>query len=209
MKILFFGDSITDMGRCRDVDGRIDSYGMGYVYFVGGELFFNEPSEYEIVNRGISGNRVVDLYDRIEKDVWDEAPDCLSILIGVNDVMSINRVEIDRFENVYRMMLNETKMKLPNTRIILCEPFLLEGSMTENTEENPNRYEEFCQVYQYASVVKKLAEEFNVSFVALQEKFNEKAQEGFAQCYLYDGVHPHVAGAKLIANEWLKVFKQN
>ena len=90
-------------------------------------------------------------------------------------------MEIDRFENVYRMMLTETKMKLPNTRIILCEPFLLEGSMTENTEENPNRYEEFCQVYQYAAVVKKLAEEFNVSFVALQEKFNEKAKEGFSR----------------------------
>lgn len=207
MKILFFGDSITDMGRKRGDDGHIYSYGNGYVYLVASELFSKEPGKYEIINRGISGNRIVDLYARIKADVWNEKPDCLSILIGVNDVWhelseNPNGVGLERWEKVYRMLIEDTKRHLPDTRIILCEPFVLHGSATDFED----RYEKFANVYGYAKVAKKLAKEYGLEFVALQEKFNQKAEEYGAQYYLYDGVHPDVAGAKLIATEWLKVF---
>ena len=82
MKILFFGDSITDMRRSRDSDGV--HLGDGYVFFVAGDIKREDPS-IEIINRGISGDRVVDLYARIKSDVWNHKPDVLSILIGIND----------------------------------------------------------------------------------------------------------------------------
>lgn len=99
------------------------------------------------------------------------------------------------------MLIEDTKEQLPNVKFILCEPFVLKGSATE---EN---YEEFCEVKKYAAVVKKLAEEYGIPFVALQEKFDEAAEKYGAIHYLYDGVHPDLAGGKLIAEEWLKVFQ--
>ena len=205
MKIVFFGDSITDMNRNRDVDGNAFGYGVGYVNSVSGTLKYENPEKYQIINRGIGGNRVVDLYARVKVDVWNQEPDLISILIGVNDVWheiyGNNGVEIDRFERIYRMLIEDTKKRLPNVKFILCEPFVLKGSATEE------KYEEFCEVKKYAAVVKKLAEEYGAPFVALQEKFDEEAAKYGAEHYLYDGVHPDVAGAKLIAEEWLKAFR--
>ena len=210
MKILFFGDSITDMGRKRDADGTIYSYGNGYVYLVASELFSSEPGKYEIINRGIGGNRIVDLYARIKADVWNLRPDCLSILIGVNDIWhslgeNPNGVGIERWEKIYRMLIEDTKKHLPDTRIIICEPFILHGTATDFED----RYEKFEQIYEYAKVAKQLAKDYDLDFVPLQEEFNKKAEQYGAEIYLYDGVHPHIAGAKLIADEWLKVFKKN
>ncbi len=213
MKILFFGDSITDMGRSRECDkpSQIHSYGSGYPIFVASDLYRENPNAHEVFNRGIGGHRIVDLYARIKKDVWNLKPDVLSILIGINDVWHEvshkNGVEIDRYEKVYRMLIEDTLKVLPNTKIVLCEPFVLEGPGTSNTEEMPTRYDTFLGVYEYAKVVKKLADEYGLYFLPLQEKLTEKAKEFGATHYLYDGVHPMIAGATLIADEWLKLFK--
>ena len=66
MKILFQGDSITDAGRARDNDVNV---GVGYPLLVKAMLGFELPGKYEFVNRGVSGNRIVDVYARIKKDI--------------------------------------------------------------------------------------------------------------------------------------------
>jgi lysophospholipase L1-like esterase len=213
MRILFYGDSITDAGRNRDAAiTNIAALGYGYVRVVADRLIGKNPEKYEVINRGISGNRIVDLYSRIKVDAWNLEPDVMSILIGINDIWHEvalkNGVEIDRFENVYRMLIKDTLKALPNVKLILCEPFVLEGSATKNTEDLPDKYERFCEVYKYAEVVKKLAKEFNVPFVPLQERFNEEAKKSKVEYYLMDGVHPNVAGATLIADEWVKTFEK-
>ena len=212
MKILFFGDSITDAGRARDGSSHMSTLGWGFVRVIADRLQGVEPEKYEIINQGISGNRVVDLYARIKCDAWNLCPDVISILIGVNDiwheVSRQNGVEIERFENVYRMMIEDTKKALPNVKMILCEPFILKGFATESTVEIPDKFERFCEVYKYAEVVKKLAKEFDLPFLPLQEAFNKGAENSKAEYYLSDGVHPHIAGAKLIADEWMKLFNQ-
>ena len=208
MKILFYGDSITDMGRDRESEHPAFKMGIGYPNFIAGELHFNEPNRYEIVNRGISGNRIVDLYARIKVDVWNHNPDVLSILIGVNDVWhewSVqNGVEIERWEKVYRMLIEDTKKQLPDLKIIICEPFILEGEATDGEE----RWKKFLEVKDYAKVAKKIAEDYGAYFVPLQDKFDEAAKKYGVENYLYDGVHPAPAGAKLIATEWMKVFEK-
>lgn len=211
MKILFFGDSITDMGRDRNQGtAHPYAYGSGYPMFVAGSLYGENPQKYEIINRGISGNRVVDLYARVKADVWNLQPDVLSILIGVNDVWhEVSRrdgVELDRYEKIYRLLIEDTKKRLPGLKIVLCEPFVLEGSAT--VEENTDKFQRFCAVYKYAETVGKLAEEYGLYFLPLQSKFDEAAKKFGAEHYLFDGVHPMVAGAKLIADEWVKLFKE-
>ena len=207
MKILFYGDSITDMGRNRDADRKAFGYGVGYVNSVASTLLYENPEKYDIINRGIGGNRIVDLYARIKADVWNLNPDVISILIGINDVWheihGENGVDLERFEKVYRMLIEDTLKVLPNVKFIICEPFVLNGSATAD------KYEEFCEIKKYAVVIKNIAKDYGCHFVSLQSKFDEVAEKYGAEHYLYDGVHPDVAGGKLIAEEWLKVFKAN
>lgn len=206
MKILFFGDSITDAGRNREHDHAIYDYGHGFVKFIAGELIAENPVGYEIYNRGISGNRIVDLYARVKADVWNLQPDVLSILIGINDIWheigNQNGVDIVRFEKIYRMMIEDTLARLPNVKLIFCEPFVLAGTATYE------RMSEFLEVKQYAKVVEKLAKEFSAYFLPLQEKLEQAAHQYSPELYLADGVHPNTAGAKLIANEWLQLYKK-
>ena len=207
MRILFYGDSITDALRRRDADYRLDSYGVGYVRDIVGELLLENPEKYDLINRGIGGDRIVDLYARIKRDVWNLQPDVLSILVGINDIWHEvdrqNGVDLARWESMYRLLLKETLERLPNVKIVICEPFVLEGEATCGE----GRFEQFLEVKEYAKVAKKLAEEFGLPFLPLQNRLDEEAAKHGAAHYLYDGVHPSVAGARLIANEWLKLFK--
>ena len=206
-KILLYGDSITDMGRDRNLDSSYaNSLGAGYPFVIASELSKKDPFGYDVINRGISGNRIVDLYARIKADVWNLKPDVLSILIGINDIwhelaFGNNGVDIVRYEKVYSMLIEDTLKVLPDIKIMLLEPFVLKGTATEE------KYDEFLKVKDYAKVVKKLAVKYGLCFVPLQEKFDECAKK-YADTtpYLSDGVHPNIAGATLIAEEWIKVF---
>ena len=137
MKIVFFGDSITDMGRNRGECDEIWTYGSGYPMLVASHLYRKDPLQYQVVNRGIAGNRIVDLYARVKADVWNERPEVLSILVGVNDIWHEfdwqNGVEQDRFERIYDMLIEDTLQRLPNIKIVLCEPFILKASATAVT----------------------------------------------------------------------------
>ena len=84
-KVLFLGDSITDGGRSYEENVH-DYIGQGYTLMAAGVLAMEKPGEYEFTNKGISGNRIVDLYSRIKCDCWNLQPDYISILMGVNDV---------------------------------------------------------------------------------------------------------------------------
>ena len=125
MRILFQGDSITDAGRSYSDNKNL---GFGYARLVEASLGFDEPN-HEFFNRGISGNRVVDLYARIKSDVWNLNPDLLSILIGVNDVWhefgEQNGVDADKFFKIYSMLIEEVKEALPDIKIMILEPFAL------------------------------------------------------------------------------------
>ena len=79
MKILFYGDSITDAGRDRETTYEPASYGYGYVKYIVESLNAENAAGYDLINRGISGNRIVDLYARIKVDCWNHNPDLLSI----------------------------------------------------------------------------------------------------------------------------------
>ena len=209
MKVLFFGDSITDAGRERGSleSGRIQetysinpkAYGSGVVFLAASPLFYDKPNYYQILNRGIGGDRLPQLYARIQLDVWNEKPDVLSILVGYNDVdagTNLNYTDIDRWGRIYRMMIRDTQEKCPNTKIILCEPFALRETIKAD------------EVLKYAKETQKIANEFDLPFVALQDKLDEAVKIYGAENCFYDGVHPNVVGSKVIADAWLKVFKQ-
>ena len=208
--ILFQGDSITDCSRDRENDSY---YGQGYPLLVAAHLGCNEPGKYICLNRGISGNRVVDLYSRIKMDMINLKPDYMSILIGINDVWHEytrqNGVDADKFEMVYGLMIEELLKALPDLKIMIMEPFVLPGSATITDEEHPGRWEHFsseCLLRREAA--KRIAEKYDLVFVPLQElldQVNENMPMGY---WLFDGVHPTHAGHELIKNQWLKAFEK-
>lgn len=206
MKILFQGDSITDSARAKTESNWLASKGCGYATIVSGKLGYDYPNEYEFINRGISGNRVTDLLARIQCDMINLEPDVMSILIGVNDVwheiQNQNGVNDVLFEAVYDLLLTELKKALPNTRIMILEPFVLKASATEP------HWEQFEQgVAAKAAASKRVAEKHDLEFIPLQEKFLEALKKAPASYWLLDGVHPTSAGHELIAQEWIKAFK--
>lgn len=208
--ILFQGDSITDALRSRDND---QFAGNGYPTLVKAKLGYDEPGKYTFLNRGISGNRVVDLYARIKIDLINLKPDVLSILIGVNDVWHEeeikNGVDAAKFERIYDMLLDEVQEALPGIRLIILEPFVLHGKATENTPEHPTRWEYFRdETPLRAAAAKRVAEKHGATFIPLQHLFDEACKLAEPAYWLHDGVHPTAMGHELIAREWLKAFGQ-
>ena len=209
-KILFQGDSITDCCRSRDDDTYL---GAGYPEFVCGEMQYKYGEEYTFVNRGVSGNRITDLFARAKSDIINLKPDYVSILIGVNDVWheidSHNGVSTQNYEKIYDMLIETLLSELPNTKIAIMEPFVLEHIATCSTDEQPQRWENFYNgILEKAAVAKKIAEKYNLSFIPLQEKFNEVSNRTGVESLTIDGVHPSPGGHKLITEEWLKNFEK-
>ncbi len=202
--ILFQGDSITDCHRNKENPTHNEKLGMGYANLLASELLASEPeNKYKIFNRGISGHRVVDLYARWKRDCLNLKPDVLSLLIGINDIWhefgNQNGVDAKRFDQFYRMLLDWTKEEKPDIKIILCEPFaLLCGVVTD----------EWIDVLEERrAIVKKIAEEYQTIFVPFQSVFDEAIKKAPADHWAPDGVHPSVAGHKIMADAWLKAIK--
>ena len=206
MKLVFFGDSLTDMYR--NFDKTVDiatSYGTGFVFDVASQLMYERPGFYEVVNRGQGGNKVTDLYARYREDIVSENPDFLTILIGINDVwhelITHTGTRLDVFEETYLKLIEELKDQLPNTKIIMMEPFFLYGEATKD------HWDEFQVVLKYAEVCKKVAERNDLTYIYLQKDFEEAIKNGGSTQFLFDGIHTNPAGAHLIATKWLNVFK--
>lgn len=204
--VLFQGDSITDTGR-----NRADAFslGSGYASRIAGILGLAQAETAPVfMNRGISGNRVSDLYARWNEDAIYLQPKRMSILIGVNDAWRIMNDlpegAADRFESSYRHLLAITKEYLPDTGLILCEPFILNCGATHE------RWEEWkALVSAYQAVVKQLAEETEAVFVPLQQPLDEACKRAEPGFWTGDGVHPTAAGHELIARVWIDTVQKS
>ena len=204
MKILFQGDSITDAYRSFDWDENV---GIGYPLLVKASLGFEMANEHKFINRGISGNRVTDIYARIKNDILNLKPDVISILIGVNDVWhdlaeKPNGVDSEKYYKIYDMLICEIKEALPDVKIMIMEPFVLKGNETEE------KWDVFrAEVEKRSEKAKAISEKYNWPFIELQKGFDELAKKAEPSYWLADGVHPTAMGHEFIKNEWIKMFK--
>lgn len=86
-RIVFAGDSVTDMGSAQPVGEINDGLGQGYVRVIDNLLSACYPDiRVRITNSGMGGNTSRDLLERFERDVVSLGPDWVSICIGINDV---------------------------------------------------------------------------------------------------------------------------
>ncbi len=206
--ILFQGDSVTDCARDRQGG---DNLGNGYPRLIEASLGYDCPGAYRFLNRGVSGDRILDVYARIVRDILYLRPDCMSLLIGVNDIWhgldGNNGTGTARFEKVYDILLDEVRTALPDLRLMLLEPFVLHGTATDDRPDRPDRFAVFDGgVRELSSIVRRLAEQYGAVFVPLQEKFDAAAKAAPPAYWLYDGVHPTAKGHELIKRAWLDAF---
>lgn len=200
---LFQGDSITDCLRDRTRSWPNDpaALGAGYAGRIAGDLLAGHAGAgWQFYNRGISGDRSVDLLGRWRRDALALQPDVVSILVGVNDTwhehLTGNGISVGRYAEFYRMLLADTLQARPRVRLVLGEPFALPGGEFKDDWRGELR--------ERATVVRQLAQEFGAAFVPYQEIFDAGLKQYSAAELAADGVHPSPLGHQLMAQAWRK-----
>lgn len=205
MVFLFQGDSITDGNRGRSKDPN-HIMGHGYAFSVASRVGADfAEAGHTFYNRGISGNRIPDLEKRWQEDTLDLKPDALSVMVGINDASMMIKKEtvaasdIESYENGYRTLLQKSREQNPSLLIVLCHPFVFPvGRVNDNWEKYKTT------VAKLTDSVKKLASEFNAVLVDFSPVFDKAFRRAPMDYWIWDGIHPTVAGHELMAREWIK-----
>ncbi len=200
-RILFQGDSITDGNRGRNADPN-HLLGHGYAFIIAARHGAAFPAaQLDFMNRGVSGNTVLDLAKRWKADTLDLQPSLLSVLIGVNDAGK--NVPLDEYEQTYDRLLTDARAANANIRLVLCEPFML--AVGEKADAQTERRE---NVKQRQAIVEKLAAKHHAAVVHFQRVFDEACTRAPAEHWIWDGVHPTYSGHQLMADEWERVVRE-
>ncbi len=199
MKIVFFGDSITEAGR--DLADKHD-LGAGYVKIAEGKLRLLYPDRtFELLNCGVGGDRTADLLLRLKEDVMDEAPDVVVLQVGVNDVWcrfsSGFVVTREAFEENYSALVKG--IKASGAKLLLLQPFVL--SMSDK-----KRFRTYLN--EFNAVISEIAARENVPSVPLDEIFTGVTQDIDPAQFAVDGVHPTHRGCRYIADLVIKELKK-
>ena len=203
-RLVFQGDSITDMKWGRNERDRNHYLGHSYVYLIASRLGVDMPeARLEFFNRGISGHKVADLKARWQKDAIDMRPDLLSILVGVNDVgrAGAKGVPLDRWEADYRSMLEDSRKANDKLRIVLLDPFVLKSGRFNNDSAWKTWRGEADKLRE---IVARLAKDFRAVHVKTQDVLDQAAEAVSPEHWIWDGVHPLPQGHELIARAWLQ-----
>jgi len=199
-RLLFQGDSITDMKWGRNQKDRNHYLGHSYVYLIAARLGVDlAEAQLDIYNRGMSGHKVSDLRKRWQKDAIDMRPNLLSILIGTNDVG--RGVLLAAFESDYRYILDASRKANPALRLVLLDPFVLRaGRLTDEQAWTVRR----TAIDKLGVIVERLAKDYDAVHIKTQDVFDAAAKSVSPEHWIWDGIHPLPQGHELIARNWLK-----
>jgi lysophospholipase L1-like esterase len=197
-RVIFFGDSITQAGvQQGGYITRIDSMCRKE----------NKSGSYEFIGAGIGGNKVYDLFLRMEKDVSEKQPDVVVIYIGVNDVWhktsSGTGTDADKFEKFYQAIID--KFSAEKIKMILCTPAVI-GERTDHS--NPQDGD----MNHYSNIIRGIAKKNNLPLVDLRKAFldynliynKENKDRGILTT---DRVHLNATGNQVVADEIWKAVK--
>jgi lysophospholipase L1-like esterase len=192
-KVIFFGDSITEQGAKPG----------GYILRMKDALEKRNLPGYDLIGAGIGGNKVYDLYLRMDEDVLAQNPDIVFIWVGVNDVwhktMFGTGTDRDKFEKFYTAIIN--KFLDRNIHLFLVTPAVI-GEKTDYTNQQDG------DLNAYAQIVRNLAQKFHTGLVDLREIFHTyelKSNPGNKESGILtvDRVHLNDAGNQLVSDSML------
>lgn len=200
MRIIFFGDSITDCERDRSDE---TSLGNGYVKILADKLRPIYPdTDIELINKGIAGNEVCDLLARVQEDVIDKKPDAVVIMIGINNTLHKfkygKELNLKQFESDFTELLK--RIKEAGIVLIFLEPFLLPA---------PDKLRMRKLFNEELKIIDRIGSEIADEFVAYDEMLNGLAISIPYTEYSEDGVHPTHRGSRLIADTAIKAIRKH
>ena len=193
-KVIFFGDSITELAIKRDKH-------VGYILRMDSMLKLQKKNDqYELIGSGISANKVYDLYLRMDDDVLSKNPDVVVLFVGVNDVWHKTLLgtgtDADKFEKFYYAILKRLKDR--NIKAILCTPAVV-GEKTDYS--NPLDGD----LNKYSNIIRDIAKKSNLPLVDLRKKYHDYLEKNNPDnkdrgILTYDGVHMNDAGNQFLAD---------
>ncbi|RYY57128.1 MAG: G-D-S-L family lipolytic protein [Chitinophagaceae bacterium] len=197
-KVIFFGDSITQAGvQPGGYIKRVDSMSAAA----------GKSAEYEFQGAGIGGNKVYDLYLRLESDVLDKKPDLVFIYVGVNDVwhkrLAGTGTDADKFQRFYQALID--KIKAAGAKLVLVTPAAI-------GEKNDFSNEQDGDLNRYSGFIRELASKNNLAIVDLRKIFHDyevannpkNLEKGILTT---DGVHLNAEGNQLVADHFWKAVQ--
>jgi lysophospholipase L1-like esterase len=173
--------SITDAGRDKKISepNNFKALGRGYAQLIGYHLLSKYPDKnLKVYNRGISGHKVPDLDARWDSDCIQLKPDILSIMIGVNDYWhtvafgSKYKGTVESYETGFNALLKRTKEALPDTQIVICEPFVARAA------DHSTRADWFPEFAHRQAKAKAAAASIGALYVEFQQMFDAAVAAG-------------------------------
>ncbi|MEO5888971.1 MAG: GDSL-type esterase/lipase family protein [Ferruginibacter sp.] len=198
IKVLFFGDSITQAGVQPG----------GYIVKMDSIIKQSHlPDSIEVMGAGIGGNKVYDLYLRMEEDVLKKNPDVVIIYVGINDVWHKSSfgtgTDPEKFEKFYRAIIKKLQEK--NIKVIVCTPSVI-------GERNDNSNSQDGDLNQYSNIIRSIAKDLALPVCDLRKAFSDylkannaaNAEKGILTS---DRVHLNEKGNLFVAGEMWKVIQ--
>jgi lysophospholipase L1-like esterase len=196
-RIVFFGDSITEAGVKPT----------GFITRLGDMLKQKGlDNNYELMGAGIGGNKVYDLYLRMEDDVLAKNPDVVVIWVGVNDVWHKRTfgtgTDPDKFEKFYNAIIK--KLQAKNIKVQICTPAAI-GEKTDFSNELDG------DLNKYAGIIRNIAKNNNCPLIDLRKLFlsynlannKDNKESGILTT---DRVHLNDAGNNAVADAMYKAL---
>ena len=197
-KIVFFGDSITELGVKKG----------GYIDLLNNRITNNgQTNQYELLGAGIGGNKIYDLYLRLEKDVLNKKPNLVVVWIGVNDVWHKSSkgtgTDYDKFGLFYDALIQ--KIQANSAKVVLVTPAVI-GERYDHS--NPQDGE----LNLYTNWIRKYAVQKEIALVDLRKLFLDYSAKNNSKqldmgILTYDRVHLNDAGNQLVADAIWEAIK--
>ena len=196
--IVFLGDSITQGGGGES----------GYITLFSKALEkHHKDLGIDVVNAGISGNKVPDLQGRLKKDVLDKKPTIVVIYIGINDVWhGENDPAKGTTKEKFAAGLKDIIKQIQDAgaKVILCTPSVI-------GEKKPGTNKLDAKLDEYSDVSRAVAKDTKVPLCDLRKAFQEyelanNKDDQEKGLLTGDRVHLNEAGNKLVADTMLKMF---
>lgn len=219
-RVLFIGDSITDgdWGKADSKPCRERThydmnhiYGHGYPEMTASYYLAKYPARnMRFYNRGIGGNRLMQMSERWDGDVLAVHPDVVSVLIGINDIgpADVNTFDFAGWEATYRSLIARTVAADPEVKFVLCTPFVTDSGLDT---VNPDFDRRHAVVERMASVVRSIAADNGCAcadYYALIESLVAGDKSGDHKYWMWDGIHPTTQAHQMMSQAWIKAARK-
>lgn len=197
-RIVFFGDSITELGVKKG----------GYIDLLSSKITSNgQANQYELIGAGIGGNKIYDLFLRMDKDVLDKEPNVVVVWVGVNDVwhksMMGTGTDYDKFGLFYDAVVKKIQAK--GAKVVLVTPAVIGERFDQSNPQDG-------ELNLYSNWIRKYAAEKQLALVDCRKLFLNYSIKNNAKnvdkgVLTYDRVHLNDAGNQLVADAVWEAIK--